>query len=537
MALGKIVLLSGPICAGKSTLAKRLADRFGFIQIKTTEFVRTRCGTKPCHRKKLQDYGQKLDRDGGNWLVADFERYVHGQPGANAIVDSVRTKDQVDRFREIYKHRVVHIHLTAPYDVLTSRYGEKFAPNNKLEFSTYSETQKNRTERQVGKLADFSDIRIDTNRCTELDVFERAASLLRFYGSSHERLVDVLVGGQFGSEGKGNVAAYLSPEYDFLVRVGGPNAGHKVKLGGNRDFVFRQLPSGTYTSHAKLVIGPGAVIDSKVLLSEISALKIDVGRLFIDPQAMVIVKGDIDFEKKALKGDISSTASGAGMAAARRIMHRGSEKRPVLLARDYPDLKVFVRPSLEVFEDAFREGKRVFLEGTQGTGLSLYHGFYPHVTSRDTTVSGCLAEAGISAARVRRIVMVCRTYPIRVPNSSSGRTSGYMSRDISRDEISSRSGLPVDEIKEITSVTGGKRRIGEFDWNLLRKSVALNAPTDIALTFADYIKAENKLARRFEQLSKETIEFVEEIERFANAPVSLISTRFHMRSIIDRRAW
>ena len=193
-----------------------------------------------------------------------------------------------------------------------------------------------------------------------------------------------------------------------------------------------------------------------------------------------------------------------------------------------------------MFEEAFCNRKRVLLEGTQGTGLSLYHGHYPHVTSRDTTVAGCLAEAGISPSRVRKVVMVCRTYPIRVQSPSGpGRTSGLMSQEITLEEIAKRSGIDIDELNkiEITSTTKRKRRIGEFDWALLRKAASLNAPTDIALTFSDYLSSKNRDARRVEQLTPETIQFIQEIERVAAAPVSLISTRFHSRSIIDRRSW
>lgn len=90
---------------------------------------------------------------------------------------------------------------------------------------------------------------------------------------------------------------------------------------------------------------------------------------------------------------------------------------------------------------------------------------------------------------------------------------------------------------EITSTTGRNRRVGEFDWALFRLSCALNAPTDIILTFADYISKDNQDARRFEQLTAETIEFIEELERVAHSPVSLINTRFDQRSVIDRRNW
>src|SRR5205085_2436435 len=138
------------------------------------------------------------------------------------------------------------------------------------------------------------------------------------------------------------------------------------------------------------------------------------------------------------------------------------------------------------------------------------------------------------------IIMICRTYPIRVGNApTTGKTSGYMSQPISWAEVSRRSEIPVRELyrKERTSTTKRERRVGEFDWALLRKAASLNGPTDIALTFADYITIKNRSARRLEQLSEETIQFIEEVERVTAAPVSLISTRFHSRSIIDRRAW
>jgi adenylosuccinate synthase len=114
-----------------------------------------------------------------------------------------------------------------------------------------------------------------------------------------------------------------------------------------------------------------------------------------------------------------------------------------------------------------------------------------------------------------------------------------MSQEISWDEVARRSKLDAKALKEAekTSTTNRDRRVSEFDWVLLRKSATLNAPTDIALTFADYISRQNERARRFEQLTEDTLRFIEEVERVAAAPVSLISTRFHARSIIDRRAW
>jgi adenylosuccinate synthase len=283
-----------------------------------------------------------------------------------------------------------------------------------------------------------------------------------------------------------------------------------------------------------LILAPGAVLNVALLLKEMSECKVDVDRLFIDPQAMVISEADIARES-GLVERIGSTGQGVGMATARRITDRGKKRK---LAGDIKELRKYVRETWEVLEEAYKAGSRILVEGTQGTGLSLFHGQYPYVTSRDTTVSGCISEAGISPSRVRKVIIVCRTYPIRVQNPDNG-TSGKMWQEISWKIIAERSGVPLTKLKrtERTSTTDRKRRVSEFDWELLRKSSAINGPTDIALTFADYLDSRNADAKRYEQLRPETIRFVEEIERVASAPVSLISTEFHFRSIIDRRSW
>jgi adenylosuccinate synthase len=295
------------------------------------------------------------------------------------------------------------------------------------------------------------------------------------------------------------------------------------------------LPCGTRSTSAQLVIGPGAVLSVSGLLDEIAKCSVPASRLSIDPQAMIIEEEDRKREAETIVKSIGSTGQGVGAATARKIM-RGPDVR---LARDVKELKPFLRYSRDALDDAFRAGKRVLLEGTQGAGLSLHHGYYPHVTSRDTCAAGCLAEAGISPGRVRKTIMVCRSYPIRVQDPSRDATSGPMSQNLSWKEISRRSGIPLSELRRVerTSTTNRRRRVAEFDWNLFRRAVSLNAPTDIALTFADYVSIKNRDARRLEQLTPETVRFIEEIERVASAPVSLISTRFDSRSIIDRRSW
>ena len=399
---------------------------------------------------------------------------------------------------------------------------------------SYKEVRSNDTERLVGRLGEVADVVIDSDLCNEPDVFVRAACHLRLYGEQSTGYVDVIIGGQYGSEGKGQVAHYLAGEYDLLVRVGGPNAGHKV-FERPEPYTHHQLPSGTRrNTDAKLLIGPGAVLNVDKLLEEIADCKIEVDRLRIDRRAMIIQEADFDGEKRLVAG-IGSTGQGVGSATSRRIMNRDCHTR---LAKHMPELAPYMCDAYEVLSEAYSSNDRICLEGTQGTGLSLYHGEYPYVTSRDTTVSGCLAEAGIPPRWVRRIVMVCRTYPIRV-ESPEGKTSGPMSQEICLKVVSERSGLALDELErtERTSTTNRERRIGEFDWTLLRKASVLNNPTDIALTFTDYLSMKNRDAKRFDQLQPDTIKFIQEIQRVSGARVSLITTGFNSRSVIDRRSW
>jgi adenylosuccinate synthase len=270
------------------------------------------------------------------------------------------------------------------------------------------------------------------------------------------------------------------------------------------------------------------------LMQEIAAHCIDANRLSIDPLAMIIEDEDIKSEKELLD-TISSTAQGVGAASARKIMGRGGKTSPpIRLAKDIADLRPFIRDSQAILEGAFVRGEHVLLEGTQGTTLSLHHGLYPHVTSRETSVTGCLADAGIASTRVRRVVMVCRTYPIRV-----GGPSGDMKLEISYEELARRSCIDIGELKktETTTTTKKQRRLAEFDWEQLHRSTILNGPTDIALTFVDYLDKANREAHRFDQLTLDAVRFIEEVERVSGVPVSLISTNFHWRNIIDRRSW
>lgn len=539
----KIVLISGSIASGKSTLVNRLRSDFDDVHTLKTkdvllETASKKLGRELSERGEMQRFGEQMDREtDGAWVRDELRRLLSrlGPAEGNAIVvvDAVRIPEQVKKIREAYGYLVVHIHLSAPDAVLSERY--KMRNSGLKEFSTLAATRKSKTEARIQTLEDMADVVLDTKLNLPSDVFVRAASHLGFYTKFYDRSVDVLIGGQYGSEGKGHIASFLAREYDALVRVGGPNAGHKVYL-KPAPYTHHQLPSGTLRNPlASLIIAPGAVLNADLLIKEISECKVDASRLFIDPQAMIISPRDIKGET-GLTERISSTGQGVGVATARRITDRGKRIR---LAGDVPELKPFTRRTCwEVLEHIYRDGKRILVEGTQGTGLSLYHGTYPFVTSRDTTVGGCLSEAGISPSRVRKVIQVCRTFPIRVQNPAAG-TSGPLSQPIDWSVVAARAKLDAEELmkNERTSTTNRERRVGEFDWSLLRQAASINAPTDVALTFVDYIAAENARARRYDQLTLDTIRFIGEVERVAAAPVSLISTRFDFRSIIDRRSW
>ncbi len=525
----KIVVISGSICSGKTGLAENISEKFNTHIVKTRNILEAK-NLASSDRLSLQKKGDKLDRNtNGTWVRDELQDAINKNDKKTIfVVDSVRIKKQIYGIRQSFGP-IIHLHLTAPTNELERRYSKKYKTVKNM--PSYDKVRQNKTEKDIESLADIADIVIDTNRCTKTDILIRAISHLSLYNTNTPKCVDVLVGGQYGSEGKGQIAAHISKEYDLIVRVGGPNAGHKVF--GDPPITHHHLPSGTTKSNAKLLLGPGMVINVKNLQKEIADNGVSYERLKIDPQAMIIESNDVEKEKK-LVDRIGSTGSGVGSATSRKILRDTNVK----LAKMIKELKPYIKPAIEVLEETIANNGKILLEGTQGTGLSIHHGEYPHVTSRETTVSGCLADAGISPLLVRKIIMVVRTYPIRVQDPL-GSTSGRMSKELKFKDISDRSGISENEIKktEMTSTTNKPRRIGEFDWDLIKKSALLNRVTDIALTFVDYISITNRSAHRFEQLTQEAINMIEEIEQVTKSDVSLISTGFNSRSIIDRRKW
>jgi adenylosuccinate synthase len=530
--------ISGPIAVGKSSITRALVGRHGGLRLSTRQAVIAATGS-PDERGALQAAGEDLDRKtDGRWVADEVERLQDRAPADGIlIVDSVRTARQIEHLRERFPGKIIHVHLVAPEAVLAKRYLER--PPEIREFATYDEVRASPTEAAVASLEAIADRVVDTDRHSPESGVASVMRGLGFHAPTIERLVDVIVGAQYGSEGKGNICAHLAGDYDVLMRVGGPNAGHMV---AKPRYKYVQLPSGTGSNpRAKILIGAGATIWVPTLLREMQDRSLGPDRLAIDPQAMIIHQSDRDLEGATL-GAIASTKQGVGAATARKVI--GRDLHPhlgarVQLAREVPEFKGYLRDTKVELERAYAAGHHIMLEGTQGTDLSLHHGKYPHVTSRETTASGCLADAGIAPLRVRRVVMVTRTYPIRVGSSAEGE-SGDLPNEIDLQTIADRSRIPVEEIirTEVGTVSGRQRRVGEFNLEQVRRSAALNGATDLALTFADYLDLENRKAKSFDDLTPKTRDFIAELEAVTRTPVTLVSTWFDATAqVLDRRTW
>jgi adenylosuccinate synthase len=386
-----IVLISGNVSSGKTTLCENLRRQYNATRVKTKDVLQDLALEQfkkelPAERKALQEFGTKLDKNtGGEWVLNALKKHiVDGKVGQEdvVVVDAVRILEQIKVIRKSYAFAVKHVHLEASPPALANRYKTRGNASLK-ELNTYSAVEKDPTESRVARLRKSADFVVDTERCTAEDVLVRVATYLGLVTRDYSRLVDVYVGGQFGSEGKGHIISYVAREYQVLVRVGGPNAGHKVYLDEGA-MTHHQLPSGTLRTDAKLLIGAGAVLNIESLLQEIARCKVSSDRLGIDRRAMIITKKDIA-DEAALKRKIGSTKQGVGFATARKITDRGSN---VKLAGDYKELHPYIKDVWEELEKAYSAGHKVLLEGTQGTGLSIHHGYYPYVTSRDTGVAG-----------------------------------------------------------------------------------------------------------------------------------------------------
>ncbi len=292
--------------------------------------------------------------------------------------------------------------------------------------------------------------------------------------------VSVVVGGQYGSEGKGKVAHWLAREQRarYAIRVGGPNSGHTVVDNGRR-VVLRHLPTPVLVDDVVGVVPAGAYLDVDVLLREVEETRLTKDRLLIHPSAVVIDDSMRADERDAgLVEGIASTGQGVGGAVAQRAMRRPS----VTFAGDTKPLRVFVRPDLDrVLADALNRDRRVIVEGTQGFGLSILHGgHYPYATSRDTTAAGALSEAGLSPREVDCVALTLRTFPIRVAGNS-----GPLPLETTWETIARSCSAGID-LTESTTVTGRPRRVAGFHADVVLRAIRVNRPDLVFLNHVDY---------------------------------------------------
>jgi adenylosuccinate synthase len=328
-------------------------------------------------------------------------------------------------------------------------------------------------------------------------------------------VADIVLGLQYGSEGKGKVAAYLSKKYNAMVRSGGPQAGHSFFRDGIK-YINRQIPCGVF-SDCMLYISPTALINLEVLKDEIRRYGLTPRRLLIDRNAGVVSREDIQAEKESmLDKKIASTCEGVGMAQIKKIL-RLEKLFGEVVKNSW--LEEYCGDSVAEIHRSLKDGKKILIEGTQGFGLCLNHGTYPFVTSRDVTSSALLNDSGISPKDCGKIIGVLRTYPIRV-GGNSGQTN---SKELNWAEITKRSNSPK-QLSEYTTVTGRLRRVFEQDYLLLEKAIDVNRPDELALMFLDYINFRDFGKQSFDELSEISKKYVYELEERLKTPIRFIGT-------------
>ena len=336
----------------------------------------------------------------------------------------------------------------------------------------------------------------------------------------------VLLGAQWGDEGKGKATDLLGDRVDYVVRYqGGNNAGHTVVI-GDQKYALHLLPSGILSPNVIPVIGNGVVIDPAVLLTEIKGLNergIDTSKLKISTNAHLITPYHRTIDKVSErflgKSKIGTTGRGIGPAYADKINRIGIRVQdlfdPSILRQKIEAalhdknqilIKVFNRKGITVDEvldeylgyaqilkpyvadtallldQALKSGKKVLLEGSQGTLLDVDHGTYPFVTSSNPTAGGASTGSGIGPTKITRVIGILKAYTTRV-GSGPFPTELF---DADGDALRKIGG-------EVGVTTGRNRRCGWFDAPIARYAVRVNGLTDFFLTKLDVLTGWEKI--------------------------------------------
>jgi adenylosuccinate synthase len=276
------------------------------------------------------------------------------------------------------------------------------------------------------------------------------------------------------------------------------------------------VPGGFVQEKCRLLIAAGANVHVAQFLKEVEETNVKK-RIGIDGQASIIEEKHSAQDKASahLKG-LGTTGWGVGPAIEERV------RRTAKLAKDIPELQPYLTDVATETNQAIDAGRKVLLEGTQGILLSLYHGTYPYVTSRDTSASAICSEAGVGPTKINTVIVVLKSFITRVG-------TGPLPGEISKEEAQKRGWF------ETAAGTGRDRRSAPFNLELAKKAVMINGATQIALTKLDAVYPECKSARNYQELSKEAKQFIDKIEEQTATSIALVGTGPEALDIIDRR--
>lgn len=353
----------------------------------------------------------------------------------------------------------------------------------------------------------------------------------------------VVYGGQWGSEGKGQVAAHIAVEdaqsLILSVRVGGPNAGHTITGADGKVRKVQQVPvAGFVRQDSRLYIGASGFVLLDVLERELAWLAETWGGplkappLIIDHKAILITEAHMKAER-SLKKDIGSTGEGVGAATADKVWRKPDitieaqwEKDPAIgdLFDRYGVVMGNVQEELtHMLSAGWAQKRHLIVEGTQGYMLSLNtSGGYPYVTSRDCGPEALMGQIGLSfrAFDPKNTSVLCtlRTFPIRV-----GGNSGPLPNEVTWEDMKRLTDGYV-KTPETTTVTGKNRRIARLDWMTTYRMLHQTRPTGIAFTFLDYEYPGDAGVTSWFDLSEECRSFVRRMAYDLQTPILYVST-------------
>jgi adenylosuccinate synthase len=280
-----------------------------------------------------------------------------------------------------------------------------------------------------------------------------------------------------------------------------------------QEYRFRLLPAGI-VYRRRGFLAPAAVIDLGVLRSEIEACGVTPDLLSIDPYS-VVISDQMKADERGLIESIASTGSGTGAATAAKCLRKPGTLLIKDVVGEHAWLKPFVRDVRSDVHRLLAEGHRVVIEGTQGFGLSLHHSrMFPQTTSRDTTAAQFVMEAGLSPLQVDEVIVVVRTFPIRV----AGEQAGSLPKEITWEQLRKESDCP-HELAEFTTVTRKLRRVARFDPEVVKDACKVNQPTGLVVHGLDYLGWENHGVKEFGELNARAQAFLKELRGAIGVPI------------------